>query len=262
MGVLNVTPDSFSDGGIYFGYRPAIDAAMRMIDEGADLIDVGGESTKPGAPAVPLGEELARTIPVVERLAKKGIAVSIDTRKPEVARVALASGAAVVNDVSGFRDSKMAEVCISTDCSVCIMHMKGDPETMQASPEYEDVVGEICQYLTSQARAVEESGIDRERIWIDPGIGFGKLPKHNLAILRGMSSFVETGYPVMVGVSRKSFIGKILGSDSSPVPVGDRLEGTIAADVWAQIRGAKILRVHDVKEARRAAEIVSAILLA
>lgn len=252
MGILNVTPDSFSDGGVHFSFQDAVDAAERMVEEGADIIDVGGESTRPGSEGVALDEELRRTIPVVEALAAKGIAVSIDTLKPVVAARALEVGASVVNDVSGLRDPLMMELVKESGCTVCIMHMQGEPRTMQQNPTYGDVVTEVRDYLVGQASALE-----KERVWLDPGIGFGKTVEHNLALLNGLDVLVETGYPVLIGVSRKSFLGKLLGG----LPADERLEGTLAAQVVAQMKGAKIIRAHDVKEARRAIEITKAITL-
>ncbi len=256
MGVLNVTPDSFSDGGSYSDATAAIDAALRMVDDGADIIDVGGESTRPGARPVDGAEELRRTIPIVEALARRGIAVSIDTMKPEVASVALQAGAVFVNDVGGLRAEGMLEVVVAAQCSVCIMHMRGEPNTMQENPEYGDVVRDVRSFLLQRAVRAEEAGVKAERIWIDPGIGFGKTIEHNLALLRSLEVLSATGFPVLVGVSRKSFIGRVLGG----LEVHDRLEGTLAAQVVAQMKGARMLRAHDIKPARRAIELAAAIL--
>ncbi|HVT10988.1 MAG TPA: dihydropteroate synthase [Fimbriimonadaceae bacterium] len=258
MGIVNVTPDSFSDGGVHFRAEDAIAAGLRMVEEGADLVDVGGESTRPGAAAVAAEEELRRVVPVVEALARQGVAVSIDTMKPEVARAALDAGAKIVNDVTAFSNPEMARIAAGTGCTVCLMHMKGDPRTMQENPVYGDIVAEIRDYLVERAAFAEGHGVARETIWIDPGIGFGKTVRHNLLLLKRLEVFVETGYPVLVGVSRKSFIGRLLNPEN-PVPVEERLEGTLAAQVIAQTKGARILRVHDVKPARRAIEIVAAI---
>lgn len=244
MGILNVTPDSFSDGGEFFDSGTAIEAGLRMIDEGADLIDVGGESTRPGATPVPLEEELARILPVVQALATK-IPVSIDTMKPEVARAALDAGAFLVNDVSGLRDPAMVSLVEERKSGVCIMHMQGDPRTMQHEPTYGDVVAEVGEYLVSRAQSVRAG-----EIWIDPGLGFGKTFEHNMALLRGLDEFVGTGLPVLLGVSRKSFIGRMMGG----VEVGDRLEGTLAVQAYAQMKGVRVLRVHDVRASRRAVE--------
>lgn len=256
MGVLNVTPDSFSDGGSYPTVDAAIEAALCMVDDGADLIDVGGESTRPGALPVSVEEELRRTIPIVGALARRDVSVSIDTMKPEVASAALEAGAVFVNDVGGLRAEGMLEVVVAAQCSVCIMHMKGEPSAMQENPEYSDVVREVRSFLLQRAVRAEEAGVKAERIWIDPGIGFGKSLKHNLALLSHLDVLSATGFPVLVGVSRKSFVGRVLGG----LEVHDRLEGTLAAQVVAQVKGARMLRAHDIKPARRAIELAAAIL--
>lgn len=261
MGIINVTPDSFSDGGVHFSAQTAIDAGLRMIDEGADLVDVGGESTRPGAEEVPVEEELRRVIPVVEALASKGVKVSIDTLKARVAREALAAGAEMVNDVTALSHPEMAGIVAGASCTVCLMHMQGTPRTMQQNPVYNDVVTEVRDYLVERAQFAQQRGIAKERIWIDPGIGFGKTVQHNLLLLKHLHVLVATGYPVLIGVSRKSFIGRVLNPDS-PLPVEERLEGTLAAQAIAQMSGARIIRAHDVKESRRAIDIVSAVLQA
>lgn len=214
MGILNVTPDSFSDGGIHFAPEDAVRGALDMMERGADIIDVGGESTRPGSDPVSVEEEIRRVIPVVRLLRAEKVPVSIDTRKPEVARAALDEGARVVNDVSGFRDSRMIEACRPYDCSICIMHMLGTPETMQEKPTYRDVVDEVREWLIEQVGKCIGGGINRTRIWIDPGIGFGKTVEHNLQLLNRLDAFTRTGLPVLVGVSRKSFIGRVLGSQA------------------------------------------------
>ncbi len=252
MGILNITPDSFSDGGLHFHTDAALSKGLQMMEEGADLIDVGGESTRPGASPVPIEEEIRRTIPVVEQLSKRGIPVSIDTMKPDVASAALESGAKVVNDVSGLRNPRMIELIEEKRPTVCVMHMQGEPRTMQENPSYVDVVAEVKEYLLGIASRLT---LPKEQIWLDPGIGFGKTVQQNLALLQSLDSLVETGYPVLIGVSRKGFIGKTLG-DESP---DDRLEGTLATQAWAQIKGAKILRAHDVKAAARAIKMIAAI---
>ncbi len=257
MGILNVTPDSFSDGGLYLNGSQAVDHALRMIGEGADLVDVGGESTRPGAEPVSVEEEWSRVGPVVERLSRQGVPVSIDTRKPEVARRALEAGALVVNDVSGLRDPAMMDLVCSRPCAVCVMHMQGEPTTMQVQPTYHDVVTEVLGFLETQVREVMRRGKATDDVWIDPGIGFGKTTRHNLELLRSLGRFVATGFPVLLGVSRKSFIGRVLGSELEPLPVTDRLEGTLAVQVWAQLQGVRVLRVHDVLAARRCVEVVS-----
>ncbi len=256
MAILNVTPDSFSDGGSYGSTRAAIDAGLRMIDEGADLVDVGGESTRPGAIPVPLEEELDRAIPVVEGLARAGVRVSIDTYKPQVAKAALEAGAELVNDVTALRDPEMAGVCAASGCTVCLMHMKGTPPTMQQNPLYDDVVSEVRGFLLERAALSEREGIGRDKIWIDPGIGFGKTVEHNLELIRGLPALVGTGYPVLLGVSRKGFLGRVLGNPDHPAPIPDRLPGALAIQVMAQLAGVGVIRTHDVKQARAAADVV------
>lgn len=264
MGILNVTPDSFSDGGRYPSAEAAIEAGIRMFEDGADIIDVGGESTRPGAEPISVQEEIDRIGPVVDGLVAQGIRVSIDTQKPQVAQLAIDFGVAMVNDISGLRDPDMVDVCARAGCGVCIMHMLGTPKTMQAHPVYGDVVRDVREYLLHAAALAEKTGVHRADIWIDPGIGFGKTLGHNLELLRRLDEIVALGYPVLVGVSRKSFIGRVLGADEiggdSMVSVDDRLEGTLAAQVIAQMKGVRALRVHDVKEARRAAIVAGAIM--
>lgn len=262
MGILNVTPDSFSDGGVHFEAETAIAAALQMMEDGADLIDIGGESTRPGSEGVPLEEELRRVMPVLERLCAEGVPVSIDTAKAEVARRALGAGAAVVNDITAFGDPEMLSVCVEGKCSVCLMHMQGTPRTMQANPHYEDVVREVRDFLVEKAAAAEAAGIPKGDIWLDPGIGFGKTVEHNLRLLRELDVLVATGYPVLIGTSRKSFIGKVLGAPGEVLPSDERLEGTLATQVWAQMKGARIIRAHDVKEAARALKMTTAIATA
>ncbi|GIV03273.1 MAG: dihydropteroate synthase [Fimbriimonadales bacterium] len=248
MGVLNVTPDSFSDGGRYLDTNAAIEAGFAMSRAGAAIVDVGGESTRPGAQDVPAEEELSRVLPVVEALAKRGITVSIDTRKAAVADAALKAGARIVNDVSGFRDPAMRRVAAEHDASIIIMHMQGTPQTMQVNPHYEDVVSEVLEFLVEQAEQCMAAGIARERIWIDPGIGFGKALDHNLTLLRHLPKFVATRYPVLLGASRKSFIAHLTG-ESDPTK---RLPGSVAAALWGARCGVKALRVHDVEETLQA----------
>lgn len=260
MGILNVTPDSFSDGGRHFGREEAVGWGLKLFEEGADLVDVGGESTRPGAEPVPVDEELRRVVPVVRELARRGVPVSIDTMKPEVARAALGEGAFLVNDVGGLRLPEMARACAEAQCFVCVMHMWGEPRTMQADPRYADVVSEVALYLKSQAEAAQAAGIAKERIWIDPGFGFGKTVAHNLELARRFEELVRLGYPVLAGVSRKSFIGKALGSEAAPLPVGERLVGTLAVQSVLQMKGARVIRAHDVKESRQTIEMVAAIL--
>ena len=213
MGSLNVTPDSFSDGGEHDGFDEAIAHARRMVDEGARIIDVGGESTRPGAAPVSPEEELSRVIDVVRALAAEGICVSIDTRHADVASACLEAGAAIINDVSGFSDPAMVDVAVASDCGVVVMHMKGEPATMQNDPVYEDVVAEVRDYLRDAAAALEAAGVDRSRICVDPGPGCGKTPQQTLELVRNFQEIVHLGYPVMAALSRKSFIGFAYGSD-------------------------------------------------
>lgn len=255
MGVLNVTPDSFSDGGQFLAPQHAIHRACEMVEQGADFIDVGGESTRPGSEPVPLEEELRRLTPIFEALSKKGIPFSCDTTKPDVARKAIELGAVAINDVRGFRDSEMAELAAQSGCICIVMHMLGEPRTMQTNPVYRDVVGDVITFLETQAKTLESMGVHHSKIWLDPGIGFGKTLEHNLEILRNISNFVEVGYPVLVGVSRKSFIGKIA---EEPEP-RERVPGSIAAGLWCASRGVKILRVHDVRETVQALRVWEAI---
>lgn len=259
MGILNVTPDSFSDGGRYFNVDAAVAHGVEMWEQGADLIDVGGESTRPGAAAVSASEELKRVVPVIRALRHEGIPVSIDSYKPEVAREAVAAGASVVNDVTGLRDPEMIDVLRENDASVCIMHMQGNPQTMQERPRYRNVVVDVREYLVHAAMLAEDKGVARDRVWIDPGIGFGKTLSHNLTLLAHLDEFVRTGYPVLVGVSRKSFIGKVLGTESEPVPVEHRREGTLAVESYAIAQGVRIVRSHDVAASVRAADMLAAI---
>jgi dihydropteroate synthase len=257
MGILNVTPDSFSDGGLHFAKSAAVDRAMMMADEGADMIDIGGESTRPGSEPVPLEEELRRTIPVIEALAGKvKIPLSIDTYKAEVARKALNAGASIVNDISGLRfDPAMVEVASGYRVPVIIMHIRGNPKNMQANPVYEALLPEIMDYFRISVRSAIKLGISEDMIIVDPGIGFGKTFEHNLEILNNLQEFTLLRKPLMVGPSRKAFIGKILGG----APAADRVDGTAAAVAIAIIKGANIVRVHDVKEMAKVAKVADAI---
>ena len=257
MGVLNVTPDSFSDGGRYPTLAAAIDHGVEMADQGAGIIDIGGESTRPGADPVPAVEELERVVPVVGALVDRGIAVSIDTAKPEVARAALEAGALVVNDVTGLSDPLMASVAAEFSAGVVIMHMQGQPRTMQDDPQYEDVVGEVRDFLLARAGMAEAAGVGRDRIAIDPGIGFGKSFDHNLALLRNLRVLVDTGYPVLLGASRKAFLGRILGGS---VPAPERDPATGATVALAIEQGVAIVRVHNVAMTTQVARTVEAIL--
>jgi len=243
MGIVNVTADSFSDGGRFLEARAAIAHGRRLAAEGADIVDVGGESTRPGAAPVALDEELARVLPVVEALAREGIAVSVDTMKPEVMRAAIAAGAAMVNDVNGFRAPGAIDAVAASKAHACVMHMKGTPRTMQVEPSYEDVVGEVAAFLAERARALEGAGVGQDRIVVDPGFGFGKTREHNVALMRGLPAIAALGYPVLVGLSRKRTIGDITGR-----PAPERVAGSVAAAVVAVQNGASIVRVHDVRE--------------
>jgi dihydropteroate synthase len=244
MGVVNVTPDSFSDGGVHLQATAAIAAGWRMIDDGAAIVDVGGESTRPGSEGVGLDEELRRVVPVLEGL--HGAPLSIDTAKAEVARRALELGAELVNDVTALRgDPEMAEVVAEADAYLCLMHMQGEPRTMQRNPTYEDVAAEVAAFLEERLRVAVDSGIAEDRICVDPGIGFGKTVEHNLELLRRLDALVALGRPVVVGFSRKSSLGRILGD---PHATTGPLAASIAAAVLAYERGATILRVHDVRE--------------
>ena len=256
VGILNVTPDSFSDGGRFLDRATAVAHATRMVEEGADILDVGGESTRPGSNAVSADEELERVHPVIERLAElhPAIPISIDTRKAGVAAEALDAGATIVNDVSGGADPAMFDVVRDRESAVVLMHMQGDPATMQESPEYDDVVGEVHEYLRQRIEAAELAGIDPERIAIDPGIGFGKGLDHNLELMHGVGALLDLGRPVLVGPSRKKFIGTILD-----LPEEERVEGTVGAVVCMIARGAHLVRVHDVKEVVRAVRVADAI---
>ncbi len=256
MGILNVTPDSFSDGGRHASPRAATEYAFSMIAAGADIIDVGGESTRPGAAPVTDAEEIARVLPLVRELAAIGtVPVSIDTRHADVARPCVEVGASIVNDVSGFRDPAMVEVAAASDVGVVVMHMLGEPATMQEDPVYEDVVAEVAAFLGERAEMLREAGVARERIAVDPGIGFGKTTEHNLELLRRLPEIVALGYPVLVGASRKRFIGNILGEDDT----ARRVHGSVGAAVYAMLGGAHIVRVHDVAETYQALAVASAI---
>jgi dihydropteroate synthase len=254
MGVVNVTPDSFSDGGHFLQAGDAVAQARRLIDEGADLLDIGGESTRPGAAPVSLDEERRRVLPVLEALADATVPLSVDTQKPELMREAAAAGAALLNDVNGFEAPGALQAAASSSCAVCIMHKLGDPRTMQQSPQYVDVVAEVDVYLRRRVAAVEEAGIARERIVIDPGFGFGKTLEHNLALLRGLRRLAGAGLPLLAGVSRKSMIGALTGR-----PVGERVFGSVAAALLAAQQGAAILRVHDVAATRDALAVWNAL---
>ncbi len=256
MGVLNITPDSFSDGGQYLDPDEALDRAQQMIDEGADIIDIGGESTRPGAVPTPERTELGRVLPLIERVAALGVPVSTDTRKSAVMRAALAAGASMINDVGALRGPGALEVIAGSaePVAICLMHMRGEPETMQQDLAYADVGAEVKAFLAERAAACEQAGIARDRIVVDPGFGFGKTADHNLDLLRRLPDLVALGYPVLVGLSRKSTIGALTGR-----AVAERTAGSIAAALSAVARGAKIVRVHEVRETVDALKVWSAV---
>jgi dihydropteroate synthase len=256
MGVVNVTPDSFSDGGLYLDPEAAIAHGRELVEEGADVLDVGGESTRPGAEPVSAEEELRRVLPVIEGLAGAGVPISIDTSKAVVAAAALESGATIVNDVTALRgDPEMAALCAERGATVVLMHMPGTSRAVPEIPAYGDVVGEVRDFLAARLEVAVGAGIDSERVWLDPGIGFGKTEVHSLGLLRRLGELRELGRPLLVGTSRKSFIGKVDGS-----PAGERLGGTIASSVWAAAEGADVLRVHDVAPVREALAVAAAVL--
>lgn len=258
MGVLNVTPDSFSDGGRFFDADTAMAHAERMGAEGADILDIGGESTRPGAEAVDLDEERRRVLPLVEALAARlAVPISIDTSKPELMAEAVAAGAALVNDVRALAAPGALEAVAALDVPVCVMHMQGEPRTMQSEPRYDDVVTEVGDFLEARVRACLEAGIGRERIIVDPGFGFGKTTAHNMTLLRHLDRLVERlGLPLLVGFSRKRSIGEVLGG----VPADARLHGSLAVAVLAAERGARIVRTHDVGPTREALAVTRAVM--
>ncbi len=256
MGVVNVTPDSFSDGGEFLDPQRAIAHGRELVDEGADVLDIGGESTRPGAEAVSADEELRRVAPVVEALAADGSAVSIDTSKVAIAETALDAGATMVNDVTGLRaEPELAGLCAERDAEVVLMHMLGDPRTMQEEPSYEDVVDDVKAFFAERIEFATSEGIVEDRIWIDPGIGFGKTVEHNLELHRRLGELAELGRPIAFGSSRKSFIGKLTGAG-----VDQRLGGTIASNVIAYANGAGMMRVHDVGPMRQALTVAEAMV--
>jgi dihydropteroate synthase len=254
MGVVNVTPDSFSDGGLYASTESAIAQARALISEGADILDVGGESTRPGAAAVTLDEERRRVLPVIEAVARSGVPISVDTRKPELMRDAIAAGASLVNDVSALEAPHALAVVAATRAAVCLMHKQGEPGTMQQNPHYEDVVREVRDYLAGRIEGALRAGIARERIVIDPGFGFGKTQEHNLELAQGLAELTTLGVPLLVGFSRKAMLGRITGREAH-----ERVHASIAAALFAVERGAAILRVHDVTATRDALAVWSAL---
>lgn len=253
MGIVNVTPDSFSDGGRYFDRSIAIEHGRRLIDEGADLLDIGGESTRPGAADVPEAEEIDRVLPLVEAL-RDTAPISVDTSKPGVMRAALAAGASIINDVRALQEPGAFETVTASDCGVVLMHMQGTPRTMQREPRYDDVVAEVAGFLRRRAAALAAVGVAADRIAIDPGFGFGKTAEHNFTLLRELGSLTTVGCPLLVGLSRKSMLGAVSGR-----PVDDRLAASVAAAVLAVERGARIVRVHDVAATRDALRVWAAV---
>jgi dihydropteroate synthase len=254
MGVLNVTPDSFSDGGRFFALGAAVEQAHIMMAQGAAIIDIGGESTRPGAAPVPLEEELSRVLPVIERLAGSSAVISIDTTKPEVMRAAAAAGASLINDVKALQEPRTLEAALASNCAVCLMHMQGEPRTMQVAPRYVDVVREVKAFLVARAHSCIDAGLAAQRIAIDPGFGFGKTKAHNLEILRHLDELSELDWPVVAGLSRKSMLGSILGRRDA-----DRLSASVALAVMAALKGARIIRAHDVGATVDALKVVAAV---
>ena len=255
MGIVNVTPDSFSDGGQHASASQAIDHAWQLVKSGAQILDIGGESARPGASPVPPDVEVSRVLPVVQAMRDCGAAISVDTCKPDVMRACLEAGADMINDIMGMTDTAARGVVAQhPDCGICIMHMQGEPRTMQVNPQYQDVVQEVLDMLLLQAKALQAGGVAKDRICIDPGFGFGKTVEQNLALMRALPRFCDSGYPVLLGVSRKTMIGAITGR-----PVGDRLSGSIAAALAGIVRGARIIRVHDVAETLDAIQVWQAV---
>jgi dihydropteroate synthase len=254
MGIVNVTPDSFSDGNAHFQADQAVAHARLLIEEGADLLDIGGESTRPGAQAVPADEELRRVLPVIEALRDCGVPLSVDTCKPSVMRAVLEAGADMINDIAGFSAPGAAEAVADADCALCLMHMRGEPRTMQDAPAYRDVVAEVRDYLDQGARRLRRAGVAADRIVLDPGFGFGKTAAHNYTLLKELPRVVGRDYPSLLGLSRKSMIGAVTGR-----PASRRLGGSVAAALAGAIRGAHILRVHDVADTVDALRVWSAV---
>lgn len=255
MGILNVTPDSFSDGGSHPDRDSALEAAREMLAAGAHVIDVGGESTRPGSEPLSVDDEIARVLPVVRALAVEGVCVSVDTRHAEVAAATVESGASIINDISGFEDPAMVHVATSGDAGLVVMHMRGEPRSMQDAPVYDDVVAEVAAYLAHQAEALVAAGVDAERISLDPGLGFGKTTAHNLALVRHADVLVALGYPIFIGASRKRFIGEVTGVAEPR----ERVAGSVAVALAAVARGAAIVRVHDVAATVQALAMMRAI---
>lgn len=255
MGIVNATPDSFSDGGRFYSQSAGIEHACRLLDEGADILDIGGESSRPGAQAVSVDEELRRVMPIMEALRGRDVPLSVDTCKTEVMRAALAAGAAMINDINALQGEGALQAVADSNAAVCLMHKQGMPQTMQAAPRYENVVDDVMAFLGARMRAALDAGIARERLVVDPGFGFGKTLAHNIALLRQLGRFQALGVPVLAGLSRKSMLGQLAGIESAE----ERIHASVAAAVLAVLKGAKIIRVHDVKATRDALRIVDAI---
>lgn len=256
MGIVNVTPDSFSDGGLYTSTEKAVEHALQLVAQGADILDIGGESTRPGATPVSLEQELERVIPVIEQLSKTaGVPLSIDTYKPEVMRAAIQAGVDIVNDIRALQEPSALEIVAQSQVGVCLMHMQGNPQTMQVDPQYTDVVTEVAAFLQDRLTAATTAGIAAERIVLDPGFGFGKRTAHNLALLQELKQLAVLGCPLLVGLSRKSVLGKLVGGD-----VDERLHAGLAASVISVMKGANIVRVHDVKATVDALKVVTAVM--
>ncbi len=247
MGVINVTPDSFSDGGQFLDAAAALAGGVALIADGADILDIGGESTRPGAAEVGVSEEMRRVLPVIEGLVDAGVPISVDTVKPAVMSAAIAAGASIINDIQGLRTPGALETLAESEAGVCVMHMQGTPATMQREPRYEDVVAEVYAFLSGRVDALVHAGVVRERIAVDPGIGFGKALEHNLALLRALPRFRQLGCAVLVGLSRKSMLGALTGRAT-----GERLAASVGGALWCALHGADIIRVHDVRETRDA----------
>jgi dihydropteroate synthase len=256
MAIINVTPDSFSDGGEHLDAEAAVEHGLRMVGEGADILDIGGESTRPGAGEVSLGDELRRVVPVIEALAARtDVPISIDTSRPDVMRAAVAAGAGMINDVRSLRGEGALQAAADTGAAVCLMHMQGEPRTMQDAPHYDDVVAEVHRFLADRIFACEMAGIDRRRLLVDPGFGFGKTLGHNLALLAALDRFADLGVPLLAGLSRKGMIGTLTGQEAPRA----RVHGSVAAAVLAASRGAAIVRVHDVAATREALAVQHAV---
>lgn len=257
MGILNTTPDSFSDGGKFTAIDRALQHVSQMIADGADIIDIGGESTRPGADAVSVDDEISRVIPVVEEIRKQyAVAISVDTSKPEVMREAINAGASMINDVRALREPGALDACKDADVEICLMHMQGKPRTMQASPEYDSVVDDVYNFLQQQITRCMDSGVPKERLIVDPGFGFGKTLAHNLELLAKLDKFKSLGVPILAGISRKSMIGALLND----APVDQRVNGSLAANVIAVMHGATIIRTHDVKQTKEAMKVAAGVL--